>query len=101
MFLDALQAPLQKIDLQRLLPHLPFQLRHACFVPASLPAAGKRIARSTAEFVPPAVQHFRSYFKRPRYFRTRRPRFKPLDAASFNFFVNFRRTSPMSPFSIR
>ena len=46
LFLDALQATLQKIDLQRLLADLPFQLRKPAFRPALLPVTRKDVPRS-------------------------------------------------------
>jgi hypothetical protein len=46
--LDALQAPFQKINLQRLLTDLPFRLRHPVRVQPSLAAAGKRRCRRFA-----------------------------------------------------
>src|SRR6266581_9154422 len=49
LLLDALQAPLQKIDLQRLLADLALQLGDPAFGPALLAIARKDVARALAE----------------------------------------------------
>jgi hypothetical protein len=46
LFFDALQAPLQKINLHRLLTDLALQLRYTAFRPAPLTLARERLARS-------------------------------------------------------
>src|ERR1700721_4587273 len=64
---DALQAPFQKINLQSLLADLPLQLCDASFGPAVLSLARRYVARPLANLTPPAVQHVRVHFKRPRH----------------------------------
>jgi len=71
LFLDALQAPLQKIDLQCLLTDLSFQLGHPPFRPALLAIARKHVAWGLSEFAPPAVQHVRVDFHPSRHLRDR------------------------------
>jgi len=56
LLFDALQAPFQKIDLQRLLPDLALQLGNAPFRPAPLPMTGKGGARPLPELTAPAMQ---------------------------------------------
>jgi hypothetical protein len=56
LFFDALQAPLQKIDLHRLLADLALQLRHLAFRPAALTLTRKSASRSLPELTHPAVQ---------------------------------------------
>jgi hypothetical protein len=56
-FIYALQAPLQKIDLQHLLADLPLQLGNPSLRPAPLSISRKRVARPLPELTPPAVQH--------------------------------------------
>src|SRR5919198_3469831 len=77
LLLDALQAPLQKIDLQRLLTNLALQLRDPAFRPALLSVAREHIARTLTEFPPPAVQNVRVYLQRPRRFANGYPLFQP------------------------
>src|ERR1700680_2644952 len=73
LFLDALQAPLQKIDFQSLLANLPFQLSDFGFIPAPLSASRKGVARTMTEFLPPPVQQVRVDFKRASHLRDRCP----------------------------
>jgi hypothetical protein len=80
-----LQAPLQKIDLQSLLAHLPFQLSYSAFRPALFSMARKRIARTLAELPTPTVQHIRVYLQPARHFSNRYPLFQPPDGRQFNF----------------
>jgi hypothetical protein len=54
-----LQAPLQKIDLQRLLADLSFQFRHPAFGPALFSITWKRVARTLSELPAPPVQRIR------------------------------------------
>src|SRR5438309_5606775 len=68
LFFDALQAPLQKIDLQRLLTDLALQFCNAPFRPAPLPVTWKGVARSLTKLTPPAMQQVGVDFQRPRYF---------------------------------
>src|ERR1035441_7060487 len=77
LFLDALQAPLQKIDLQSLLTDLPFQLGNPALAPARLPVAGKRIAGPLPKLTPPTVQYIGVDFQRPRRLGQRYPCFQP------------------------
>jgi hypothetical protein len=56
LLFDALQAPLQKTNLQRLLTDLALQLGHAVFFPAPLARARKRIPRPIPELASPAMQ---------------------------------------------
>src|SRR5439155_27342228 len=55
LFFDALQAPLQKIDLQRLLTDLALQFCNASFRLAPLPVSVKGVARSLTNLPPPAI----------------------------------------------
>jgi hypothetical protein len=83
LFLDALQAPFQKIDLQRLLADLPFQIRYPTFRPPRLSIAGKCVTGSLAELPAPAVQHIRVHFQPTCYLRDRYPLFQPPDGGQF------------------
>jgi hypothetical protein len=56
LLFDSLQAPLQKIDFQRLLADLALQLSDFRFIPPPLPLAGKGVAGTFSEFLPPTVQ---------------------------------------------
>jgi len=67
LFLDALQALLQKIDLQCLLAHLTLQLGYPTFAPAPLAYPWKRVLRTLPELTSPTVQHARFYLQSPRY----------------------------------
>jgi hypothetical protein len=78
-----LQAPLQKINLQSLLAHLPFQFRYSAFRPALFSMARKRIARTLAELPTPTVQHVRIYLQPSRHFSDRYPLFQPPDGRQF------------------
>jgi hypothetical protein len=78
LLLDALQATLQKINLQGLLADLALQLRYTAFLPAPLTQTRKRVARPLAELAPPAVQHVGIDLKGPRHFGDRSPCFEPL-----------------------
>ena len=102
LFLDALQAPLQKIDLQRLLADLPLQLRDPAFRPALLSVARKRIARplrgtpaasGAARSGSPPTPRATSAIDTPCSSRR--------TAASLNSFVNCLRDNPMTQFSIQ
>src|SRR6516165_12381703 len=86
LLLDALQAPLQKIDLQRLLTDLALQLRDPAFRPALLAVARKHIARTLTELSPPAMQHVGVDLQRPRRFADRYPLFQPPDGGQFELF---------------
>src|ERR1700674_1020642 len=66
LLLDALQAPLQKIDFQRLLADFALQLGDAAFRPALLAVAWKDIAWSLTELPPPAVQLIGVHLQRSR-----------------------------------
>jgi len=55
LFFDALQASLQKIDLQSLSADLPLQFRDATFRPAAPPLAREGIPRALAHLTPPAL----------------------------------------------
>jgi hypothetical protein len=70
--LDPLQAPLQKINLQRLLPYLAFQLSHPPFLPPPLTHSWKRVPWPLSQLLPPAMQHIRIDLKCPRYLPYRR-----------------------------
>src|SRR5450755_4527340 len=83
LLLDALQAPLQKIDLQRLLADLALQLGDAAFRPALLAVARKDIARSLTELPPPAVQHVGVHLQRPRRLAHGYPLFQPPYSGQF------------------
>src|SRR5919198_1221833 len=86
LLLDALQAPLQKIDLQRLLTDLALQLRDPAFRPALLSVARKHITRTLTELAPPAVQHVGVYLQRPRRFADGYPLFQPPHSGQFELF---------------
>ena len=75
LLFDALQAPLQKINLQRLLTDLTLRLGDPAFFPAPFAGAGKRIAWSVPELAPPMMQDIRVDFKRPRDLGDRGPPF--------------------------
>src|SRR6202034_393655 len=77
LFLDALQAPLQKIELQRLLADFTFQLGDPPFGPALLPVARKYIARPLAALTPPAEQRDGVYLQPPRHLAGRSPLLQP------------------------
>jgi len=77
LFLDALQAPLQKIDLQRLLADLSLQLGDSPLRPAPLSVARKDIARPLPELTPPTMQHVGVDFQPPRHLRDRNPCLQP------------------------
>jgi len=77
LLLDALQAPLQEIDLQRLLADLALQLGDPVFRPAPLPVAGKSVARPLPGLTPSAVQHVGIHFQRARHLSYRNPFFQP------------------------
>src|SRR5580692_10971509 len=77
LFFDALQAPLQKIDLHGLPTDLPFQLRHFAFRPAALALARKGIARRLPELTPPTLQHVRVDLQPPCRLGQRYPCFQP------------------------
>jgi len=76
LFLDALQAPLQKIDLHRLATDLAFQFRDLALGPAPLPVAGKSVARRLPELTLPAMQHVRADFQPARHLGRRNPCFQ-------------------------
>jgi hypothetical protein len=59
MFLDSLEATLQKINFLSLLPDLPFQLGDFAFVPATFPKARKSVAGAVAELLAPLMQQIR------------------------------------------
>ena len=79
LFLDALQAPLQKIDLQDLLADLPLQIRHTPLRPARLSIARKCLTRPLAELLSPSVQHVRAHFQPARHLCHRNPLLQPPD----------------------
>jgi hypothetical protein len=69
LFLDALQAPLQEIDLQRLLTDLPFQLGNPALRPTLFAVAGKDVTGSLAELPPPSLQNVGTDLQRTCRFR--------------------------------
>jgi hypothetical protein len=73
LFVDALQAPFQKINLQGLLPNFPLQFGHPAFFPPPLTRAWKRVPRTLPKFLPPAMQQVRINLKHPRHLPNRRP----------------------------
>jgi hypothetical protein len=101
LLLDALQAALQKINLQGLLANLTLQLRYTAFLPPLLAHTRKGIAWTATKFAPPAVQHVGIDFKGPRYFGDRAPASSRCSAANLNSRVNCRRDKPMTQSSIR
>ena len=56
---DALQAPLQKIDLYHLLTDFTFQLGYPAFGPPPLPITRKRVAGHLTKLTPPTLQYVR------------------------------------------
>jgi hypothetical protein len=56
LLLDALQAPFQKINLQRLLTDLAFQLRHTIRLRPAPPRSRKRLPWLVSKFLSPTVQ---------------------------------------------
>jgi hypothetical protein len=86
---DALQAALQKIDLQRLLTDLAFQLGDPDIRPTLLPVTRKRVAWPLPELTPPPVQHVRVHF-------TIRANCQP---AATHFDGNMRTNSPTIRFA--
>src|SRR5450432_1920854 len=78
LFLDALQAPLQKIDFQGLLADLAFEFRYAPFGPALASVTRKHVAWTLPDLTPPAVQHVRVHFQRPRHLADGTPSLQPL-----------------------
>jgi hypothetical protein len=74
---DALQAPLQKIDLHGLLTDFALQFRDPPFRPALLAVARKRVARAVAKLTAPAVQYVGVDLQRPRHFGDRHPLLQP------------------------
>src|SRR3954462_14186423 len=77
LFFDALQAPLQKIDLHRLPADLALQLCDLAFAPAPLTVAGKGVARRLPELTPPAIQQVGVHLQATRYFGQRNTCLQP------------------------
>src|ERR1700694_676706 len=77
LFLDALQAPLQKIDLQGLLADLALELGDPPVCPALLPMTRKHVARLLPNLTTPAVQDVGIHLQRPRHLAYRTPAFPP------------------------
>jgi hypothetical protein len=98
LFLDALQTPLQKIDLQGLLADLALQLSDAAFSPALLAVARKDVAWPGAELPPPALQDIGVDLQRPRRLSDGTPCSSRRTAASLNSFVNILLDNPMTQF---
>ena len=78
-----LQAPLQKINLQRLLAHFPLKLSNPALGPALLPITRKCVPRTLTEFPAPPVQHVRVHFQPARHLGNRYPLFQPPDGGQF------------------
>jgi len=76
-----LQAPLQKIDLQRLLTNFALQLRNVRLLPPSLALAWKRIGGAVMEFSPPTMEDIRIDFEGTRNLSRGRPLLKLLDGS--------------------
>jgi hypothetical protein len=77
LFLDALQAPLQKIDFQGLLADLALQLSDAAFGPSLLAVAREGVAWPGPELPPPAVQDIGVDLQRPCRLSYGNPLFQP------------------------
>src|SRR5262249_36267476 len=77
LLFDMLPASPQKIDLQRLLPHLALQRRHLLFFHPVAPWPGKRPVAELAQLSPPAVQCIRTDFSSPRHLRHRHSHLHP------------------------
>jgi hypothetical protein len=86
LFLDALQAPLQKINLQCLLANLPLQFGDPAFRPALFAVAGESISGPLAELLPPPLQDIRAHLQRAGRFRNRYPLFQPPDGGQLELF---------------
>lgn len=86
LFLDSLQAPFQKIDLQGLLADFALELRHLRLIPAPLSQARERIACAVAKLLPPAVQQVRIYFKCAGHFSHAGAGIQPLQRGHLHFF---------------
>src|SRR6202035_256245 len=99
LLLDALQAPLQKIDLQRLLADLALQVSDPAFGPALLPVTRKRIAWPLADLTPPAVQNVWVHFQSPSHLAQRYPLLQPLDRRQLELLVYILLDNPMTQFS--
>jgi hypothetical protein len=68
LFLDMLQAPLQKIDLQRLATDLTFQLGDPALLLPPLAIACECLGTVIAQLAPPAVQDIRVHLAGSRHF---------------------------------
>lgn len=86
LLLDALQALLQKMDLQRLLADLTFQFCNPAFRPAPVAIAAKGVSRRLPELPPPAMQHVRAYLQRPRDLADRNSSFQPRNSSELELF---------------
>ena len=86
LFLDSLQAPLQKIHLQGLLADLALQLRNLRFIAAALSEPRERVAGTVAELLPPAVQQVRVHFECAGNFGYAGTRLQPLQRCYLHFF---------------
>src|ERR1035438_9449792 len=76
----------QRIDLQGLLAHVPFQLGDPALRPARFAVTGKDVTNSLAELPPPPLQDVGSYLQRAGSFRDRYPLFQPPDGGQFELF---------------
>jgi hypothetical protein len=104
LLLDMLQATSQKIDFQRLPTHLPFQFGYLAFVGTPLSVACERSAAEIIQLLAPPVQNIGIHLAGPCHFGQRHSQGKPPDCLFLkllNSFVNFRRTAPMTQFSIQ
>ena len=95
-----MQAPLQKIELQRLLTDLPFQLGNPALRPTLFAVAGKVVTGSLAELPPPSLQNVGTDLQRTCRFRDRYPCSSRRTAASLNSLVNCLGDNPGTQFSI-
>jgi len=86
LFLDSLQAPLQKIDFHSLLPDFALQLCHFGLIPAPLSHTGKRVAGAMAKFLPPPMQQIRVDFKGAGHLGGRRPHLQLPNRSQLHFF---------------
>ncbi len=101
LLFDALRAPLQKNDLQGLLPHLPFQFGDLTLRPAPGPVARESIARPLAKLSPPAVQNVGFTSDARAASAIEIPCSSRRTAAGLHSFVNCLRDNPMTQFSIQ
>jgi hypothetical protein len=101
LLLDALQAPFQKINLQRLLTDLALQLRHLVRVQPPLARAGKRRPGDSRNSCRHRCKRLGFTSNARATAATEAPDSSRSMASSLNSRLNFRRDNPMFASSIR